>query len=173
MRKQFLISAVLVSLLLPIGTAFAGASSDFDAQIIRVGSEKVIFGEEGGVVRYIHFCGAFAGDVYYGTDLVETTSDLSILQHDLPLNSNVHFKGAITGGTEMAGGAYSYCLSDGAASTITIATQSYTVKRGDTLASILRTLGGSSRDSRLIAGYNGFANPRFIRIGQVLALPVY
>lgn len=173
MNRKLSIIGVLLSLIFPFGTAFAGGGSDFDAQIIRVAGEKVIFGEESGVLRYINFCGTFAGDLYYGNVLVVTDPALLVLQENLPLYANIHFTGGISGGTALAGGGYNYCLSDGSEAKVKVETQEYTVMHGDTLGSILRTQGGSARDARLVARLNGLANPRFITAGQILIIPVY
>lgn len=49
--------------------------------------------------------------------------------------------------------------------------ETYTVKRGDTLAAIVRTWYGDTARLWEVARYNGIQDPNYIQVGQVLKMP--
>lgn len=168
MKLKSSVLAVLLFLFLPYGAALAGVNADFDAQITKNEGGKAIFVDS--TSQYIHFCGSFLGNLYYGETLVKTDPDLLTLKKNLPLYSSIHFNGGITG---KEGATDHFCLSDASESEITILTQEYVVEEGDTLRKILRKLGGHPFDYKLIARFNGLASPSSITTGQTLILPIY
>ncbi len=173
MKKIFSIAIISISLILTFNFAFAGGGINFDAKIIKYKGEKVIFGEDDAILRYIHFCNSFLGKLYFGDILIQNNPQLDILHQNIPLYSNINFNGGITGGLGDEKNGYHYCLTNGMESEIKIIAEEYTIKEGDSPWKIIKNKGGNPFDYKLIAKFNNLSNPDTLKIDHTLILPNY
>lgn len=176
MKRVHILTITALLLIFPFSVALAGGGAEFDAKVIKQNGEKVLFGQDGTLLRYVHFCGSFSGAFYFGANEKPLKVDPKYpfkTFKELPLNATVHFSGGITGGTGDDKSGYNYCLTDGFNTQIAIEAQPHTVKKGDTLWEIIKENGGNPYDYEVIAGYNAINNPNRIKTGQLLWIPNY